>query len=489
MKPRSDNFFGSGSIRLKRHAVSRLGIIGWTLGDCCGSISEDRESPPAVRRKKASKMTPAPRSNILFVVVDDCGYADLSCCGQTDYATPALDRLASEGVRFTQAYANAPLCTNTRVAIITGRYQYRLPLGLVEPLLPAQRSRDGMGIPLGYPTLPELLRGAGYRTALIGKWHLGYLPRYGPLRSGYDEFFGVMGAFTGYYTHNGDNGGLDLYEGETTTDEVGYVTDLLSDRATAYVERAGADDAPWFLSLHYTAPHWPWSAPSVEAAAREREVDNAEWTEGGSPRIYAEMMGILDAGIGRVADAVRRSGRDTLIVFTSDNGGERYSKMWPFVGRKWDLLEGGLRVPQIVWWPGRVAAGLVSSQVTVSMDLTATCLAAAGVTTSPAHPLDGIDLLPLLTEERPAVPRTLFWRLANRQQRAVRRGDWKYLKVREQEYLFDLGWDPRERGNLARKQPALLEELRALWVEWDRSMLPIPPDFVLPPLDLSRMLW
>jgi arylsulfatase A-like enzyme len=155
-------------------------------------------------------MTTDSRPNVLFVVVDDCGYADLSCCGQTDYSTPALDRLASEGVRFTQAYANAPLCTNTRVAIVTGQYQYRFPLGLVEPLLPEHRSQDGMGLPPDFPTMPKLMQGAGYRTALIGKWHLGYLPHYGPLRSGYDEFFGVMGAFTGYYTHRGDHGELDL---------------------------------------------------------------------------------------------------------------------------------------------------------------------------------------------------------------------------------------------------------------------------------------
>lgn len=300
-------------------------------------------------------MTSDSRPNILFVVVDDCGYADLSCCGQSDYSTPALDRLASEGIRFTQAYANAPLCTNTRVAIMTGQYQYRFALGLVEPLLPEQRSQAGMGLPHQFPTMPALMKQAGYRTSLIGKWHLGYLPHYGPLKSGYDEFFGVMGAFTGYYTHSGDDGELDLYEGETTTDEVGYVTDLLSDRAVAHIERDDAGEAPWFLSLHYTAPHWPWSAPSVEAAAREREVDPAEWKEGGSPRIYGEMMGILDAGIGRVMDAVRNSGRETLVIFTSDNGGERYSKMWPFVGRKWDLLEGGLRIPQIIWWPRRAS--------------------------------------------------------------------------------------------------------------------------------------
>lgn len=428
------------------------------------------------------------RPNIVFIVVDDCGYADLGCTGQTGYRTPALDRLAEEGVRFTQAYANAPLCTNTRVALITGRYQYRLPIGLVEPLRPADRDRPAMGIPADLPTLPALLRRAGYRTALIGKWHLGYLPKYGPLKSGYDAFFGIMGGFTGYYTHRGDGGEPDLYEGELPVDKAGYVTDLLSDRAVAYVEAAPAA-APFFLSLHYTAPHWPWSAPSVEAAARERELIRAEITEGGSPRIYGEMMQILDAGIGRVADAVRGCGRDTLVIFTSDNGGERYSNIWPFVGRKFDLLEGGLRVPQIVWWPGHVAAGGLTDQVAITMDLTATCLAAAGVAPAPDYPLDGRDLLPILTAGAPAAGRTLFWRMANRRQRAVRRGDWKYLKVGDREFLFDLGWDPRERGDMAKKRPGLVDELRRLWEDWDRQMLPIPEDLALPFSNLQEMLW
>jgi arylsulfatase A-like enzyme len=182
-------------------------------------------------------VTPATRPNIFFIVVDDCGYADLGCTGQTDYATPALDELASEGVRFTQAYANAPLCTNTRVALITGRYQYRLPIGLVEPLRWSDRDAPEMGIPPGHPTLPVLLRGAGYRTTLIGKWHLGYLPRYSPLKSGYDEFFGIMGGYTGYYTHLGDGGEHDLYEGETPVERQGYVTDMLSERAVALARK------------------------------------------------------------------------------------------------------------------------------------------------------------------------------------------------------------------------------------------------------------
>jgi arylsulfatase A-like enzyme len=436
-------------------------------------------------------MTADTRPNIIFIVVDDCGYADLGCTGQTHYATPALDRMAAEGVRFTQAYANASLCTNTRVALMTGRYQYRCNLGLVEPLRWVQREMPEMGLPPEVPTLPGMLRAAGYATALIGKWHLGYLPRYSPLRSGYDAFFGIMGGFAGYYTHIGDSGERDLFEGETPVEKIGYVTDLISERALAHVRAAQAGAQPYFLSLHYTAPHWPWSAPSNEAEARARELDRNQLVDGGSIRIYAEMMEILDRGIGAVLEAVRAgSGRETLVLFTSDNGGERYSKIWPFVGRKFDLLEGGLRVPQIAWWPGRIAPGWVSDQVTITMDLTATCLEAGGARIDPAWPLDGESLLPHLIAGAPPRERTLYWRMANRAQRALRRGDMKYLKVNAQEFLFDLGFDERERDNLAAKQPGLLAELRAAWEAWDATMLPLK-DFgpVSSPSRMGDMLW
>jgi arylsulfatase A-like enzyme len=300
-----------------------------------------------------------------------------------------------------------------------------------------------------------------------------------------------MGGYTGYYTHRGDGGERDLYEGKTPVERQGYVTDLLSDRAVDFVEAAANAPEPYFLSLHYTAPHWPWSAPSVEAAARRRETDRAEITEGGSTRIYGEMMQILDSGIGRVIAAVQNTAdeRQSFVIFTSDNGGERFSKIWPFVGRKFDLLEGGLRVPQICWWPGRVLAGKATDQVCITMDLTATCLAAAGVAAAPDYPLDGRDLLPVLTGQIPPIERTLYWRMGNRRQRAVRRGDWKYLKVADREFLFDLAYDPRERGNLARKEPVLLDELRALWETWNREMLPVP-DYLTPPMsNLAEMLW
>ena len=277
----------------------------------------------------------------------------------------------------------------------------------------------------------------------------------------------------------------------TPVERAGYVTDILSERAAAWIAAASARPEPYFLSLHYTAPHWPWSAPSVEAAARQREVERTELTEGGSTRIYGEMMQSLDAGIGRVLDAVRqRAGDDnTLVVFTSDNGGERFSKIWPFVGRKFDLLEGGLRVPQICRWPGRIEPGRITDQVSITMDLTATCLAAAGAAPAPGYPLDGVDLLPVLTGRAAEFERTLYWRMRHRHQRAVRRGGWKYLKVVDNEYLFDIEYDPRERGDLSKKQPDLLAELRERWEDWDRDMLPLPADAVVPMSNLSTMLW
>jgi len=434
------------------------------------------------------------RPNILMIVADDLGYADLSCYGHPDYTTGSLDALAQHGVRFTQAYANSCLCTNSRVALITGRWQYRFTLGLAEPLRHADRHRPGMGLPADHPTLPGLLRDAGYSTALIGKWHLGEPPKHGPLKSGYETFFGISGGHAGYFTHRGEGGDPDLYEGEVTVEREGYLTDLLSDRAVEHIDEQADSRRPFFLSLHYTAPHWPWSAPSVEQASREREalvVARRLSTEGGSPKIFAEMVTTMDRGIGRVLDALQRRGlaNGTLVIFTSDNGGERYSNMWPLVGRKRDLLEGGLRVPLIVAWPGRIAEGRVSDQVAISMDLTATCLAAAGVSMPAATPLDGIDLLPQLRGAN-NVERTLYWRMRDPEQRAIRRGPWKYLLIDGKEFLYDLDYDCRERTDFGEHHPQLLAELRAEWEAWSARMLPMPSEAPQGRLiDLAAMRW
>ena len=412
----------------------------------------------------------AARPNILFIMADDLGYADVSSYGARDYTTPNIDRLALEGLRFTQAYSNSANCSPTRTALITGRYQMRLPLGLEEPL--GDTAPPGIGLPPSHPTLPSILKKAGYGTTLIGKWHLGYLPDFSPLKSGYDHFFGIFAGSADYFNH-GSKSPIPLYEQEVPVDRIGYMTNLLGERAVQTVERYARSKEPFLLSLHFTAPHWPWEGPDDEAESK-RINGNIRHFDGGTQKTYAAMVQSLDANIGRVLQALDVNGlaRDTIVIFTSDNGGERFSLTWPFSGMKSELLEGGLRIPAIVRWPGRIPAGTVSEQAMISMDWMPTLLAAAGTAPDPAFPPDGENLLPILAGGAPPHPRKLYWRFKAAQQRALRDGDWKYLKIAGNEFLFDVVKDPRERGNLKERYKDVFERLKVDWEAWSATMLP-----------------
>jgi len=437
------------------------------------SLSTLAVLPAAAALAKAGQGASQP--NILFILADDLGYADLSVYGQADFRTPNLDRLAGQGLRLTQAYSNSAVCSATRFGLITGRYQYRLRGGLEEPIAGAS---DTIGLPPDHPTLPSLLKAAGYRTALIGKWHLGSLPNFGPLKSGYDSFYGNYGGAIDYFTHKpgvGPDVKEDLYEGEVAVHEVGYYTDLLGDRAAAFVRQQNKDK-PFFLSLHYTAPHWPWEGPKDEAVSQQ--IGNIFHYDGGDLATYAKMVVALDASIGRVLKALEQKGlaENTIVIFTSDNGGERFSKTWPFSGQKTELLEGGIRVPAIVRWPLRIKPNQVNEQVAISMDWLPTLLAAAGTAPAASHPPDGKNLLPVLLGELQPQERTLFWRYKANAQRAARAGNWKYLKLNGNEFLFDVTKDQRERANLAYKYPDKLAELKQQWERWNADMLPIGAD-------------
>ncbi|GFZ96197.1 MULTISPECIES: sulfatase family protein [Sphingobium] len=414
------------------------------------------------------------RPNILYIMADDMGHADLGCYGSRNIRTPAIDAMAARGVKFGNAYANSCVCSPTRVALLTGRYQGRFRIGLEEPI--AFNGAE-LSLPRGTRTLPGLLRDLGYTTSLVGKWHMGELPASSPLDHGYDYFFGIASGGTDYFAHatsiNGHEMGK-LFENRTEIDRPGYLTDLLGAKAIDRMQQAARKERPFFISLHFTAPHWPWQGPG-DAAQGSATADPRQM-DGGNVRAYAAMMESMDANVGRVLAELARLGleEDTIVIFTSDNGGERFSDSWPLTGMKGELLEGGIRVPLIVSWPAHLPQGRDSAQVTMSMDALPTLLSAAGGDPDRVEGLDGIDLMPFLRDVDSRTDRTLFWRHRAGDQIAVRSGQWKYLRSYGRDYLFDLSQDERERADRKAAMPGKVAELKAAHAGWLAQMLPYP---------------
>jgi len=310
---------------------------------------------------------------------------------------------------------------------------------------------------------------------LVGKWHMGLLPKFGPLKSGYDHFYGFRGGSLDYYAHTAKNGTTeDFWDEDVPLHKAGYSTDLLGSRAVDAINGYAAAGQPFFISLHFNAPHWPWEAPGDQAESdRLRGKDLVDF-DGGSQETYRRMIAALDVQVGRVLEALAANdiADNTIIVFTSDNGGERFADTWPFTGRKTELLEGGLRIPALISWPGHIPAGRTTDQVAISMDWLPTLLAAAGASPDPMFPPDGMSLLPVLTQNAPPVPRKLFWRYKANWQRAMRDGDDKYLKIRDNTFLFNVTADPMERANLKDRRGDLYDRLVSEWNDWNATMLP-----------------
>ncbi|MBC7866974.1 MAG: sulfatase-like hydrolase/transferase [Gloeobacteraceae cyanobacterium ES-bin-316] len=412
-------------------------------------------------------MAKSQRPNIIYIMTDDMGYADLSGYGGKSFSTPYLDKLASEGVKFVNAYAAGPLCTPTRAAFFTGRYPARTPVGLIEPLTNSRKD-SSFGLTTAYPSVATLLKAAGYQTALIGKWHLGSLPQHSPIINGFDYFFGIHTGAADYISHRGHGVAHDLYENDEFVYPSGYLTDLFAQKATAFLKQS--HKKPFFLALTFTAPHWPWQGPGDKAYA-----DSLDFRKGGSPAIYAAMMKSLDDAIGQIMNALgeQNLAEKTLVIFTNDNGGEKFSDNGGLSNAKSTLWEGGIRVPAFVRWPGKILPA-VTNQVAVTMDWTATILAAAKVKPQKGFALDGLNLLPVLMgSKKKIVERTLYWRTFQRsQQKAIRVGDWKYLQDPQGEYLFNLKEDFGEKVNLKEKEPARFLKLKKMYAEWEKQMLP-----------------
>ncbi|MFF1768641.1 sulfatase [Streptomyces sp. NPDC058249] len=458
------------------------GAVTAVAGTAAAGTAAAAEAAPTERpfQARTTAAGTARRPNLLVILGDDLGWADLSSYGAPHIKTPNLDRLARQGVRFTDAYSGSATCSPTRFSLYTGRYPGRTKGGLAEPI--ANRTQ---GLDPNHPTLASLLKKAGYSTALIGKWHCGWLPDYSPTKSGWDEFFGNHGGVLEYFSKLGQLGDHDLYEGDAEYKDLRYYTTVLTERAVEYVSRD--HDAPWLLNLNFTSPHWPWLAEGdaetgaeiaakIRAAKSQADVTAAlNHYDGGSVAKYTEMVESLDAAVGEVLRALRRSGQEenTLVLFASDNGGERWSYLWPLSGEKFVLQEGGIRVPTIVRWPHRIDPGQVSHEPHFSPDWTATLLELAGARPDPAYPLDGTSLAGYLLRGEKPRERDLFWRL--RANRALRRGDWKYYQdASGKDHLFNLAADAREQADLAPDEPELLAELKGSWEEIAGGLLPYP---------------
>lgn len=410
------------------------------------------------------------RPNIIFILTDDMGYGDLSSYGRKDYRTPNLDKLASQGVKFINAYSAGAVCTPTRTALITGRYPARTPVGLMEPLTPTKRD-SAFGLTTEYPSIATLLKESGYETALIGKWHLGFLSQHSPVKNGFDYFFGFHSGAADYISHKGGGGRHDLYENDTLVYPEGYLTDLFSQKAVDFIKKK--HNKPFFLTITYNAPHWPWQGPHDKAYG-----DSVNFRNGGSPTVYAAMMKSLDDGIGFIMKTLddEQLSNQTIVIFTNDNGGERYSDNGGLTNAKGSLWEGGIRVPAFVKWPGNIKAGIVIQQVVITMDWSATILSAGGAKAHKDFPLDGIDLMPMLTGKQKNTDRTIHWRTYQRnKQKAIRSGDWKYVQDEKGEYLFNLIADPAEKNDLKSQQQAIFNRLKKDYLIWEKTLLqPIP---------------
>ena len=426
------------------------------------------------------------RPNIVMILADDLGYGDLACYGRQDIQTPVLDRLAREGVRFTAYYANGPECTPTRTALLTGRYQQRcvglecaIGTGNVgrydEAVVLADR--HNLGLPTQRQTIVRLLKDAGYGTAIVGKWHLGYEPKFAPNRHGFDYALYCLGGGMDYFHHvePPPSGMKVLYRNGEQIDQHGYFTDMVSDEAVKYIQRQ--TDKPFFLYVPYTAPHSPFQGPDDDQPEPLPD-DSVLWNQSNAPPgVYVAMIESMDRGIGRILASIDKQGlrETTLVIFASDNGGTRSARNAPFSGYKGSTYEGGVRVPAMARWPGKIPAGTVSDQACITFDLSASIVKAAGVSPAEDQPFDGIDILGHVAAKKPDAPRTLYWRKPRGETlwKGVRDGSLKYVSERkgerERDALYDLAQDAAEEHNLKDTRPGEFRRLKALYDAWEHE--------------------
>jgi arylsulfatase A-like enzyme len=424
-----------------------------------------------------ARAAPRTRPNVIVIVADDLGYADVGAQGiSKDVRTPNIDALMASGTRFTSGYVSCPVCSPTRAGLLTGRYQQRFG----HEFNPGGAAPASFGLRLDQATLAQALKDAGYNTGAIGKWHEGNRPPYHPLSRGFDEYFGFLGGAHVYWNGRGGPGGRGaggqnaILRGRDPSPENEYLTDAFAREAITFIQRHHSDARPFFLYLAFNAVHAPMQPPPQKYLDRFKDAPGSD-----KRHTYLAMLSALDDAVGAVTKSLRDAQLEgsTLIFFVSDNGGptrQTTSSNTPLRGFKGDVWEGGIRVPFAISWPGHVQSGKTCDQPVIALDIFPTaCAAAAGAMVPADRPMDGVNLLPLLTGEKTEPPHAaLYWRFG--EQAAVRQGDWKLVRpgVGETAQLFNLASDISESRNLATQQPEKLKQLIAALDAWNAQLEP-----------------
>lgn len=403
------------------------------------------------------------RPNIILIMADDLGYGDISCFGSDYIKTPVIDNMAAEGIKFTDYHSNGAVCSPTRAAVMSGNYQQRAG---IEGVIYAALDKRIYGISDSIKTLPEYLREAGYSTGAFGKWHLGYKPEYNPTKHGFDEFYGYVSGNVDYISHRDGIGLFDWWHNTDTCYEKGYVTDLITNHAIEFMEKN--KDKPFFIYLPHEAPHYPYQSRGDKAVRLPglKLPDQGSRTD--KKQVYKEMVEIMDENIGKVFQKLRELNlyENTFVLFCSDNGATKMGSNGNLSGFKGSLWEGGHRVPAIAWYPKKIKAGTQTNSTILSMDILPTLQSVAGI--SEKGNFDGKDFSNVMFLHSKIDERPVFWRYRN--QWAVRKGEWKYLKIKEKEYLFNLKDDIEEKQNLIAVKPSKEKELKNFMKEWEREM-------------------
>lgn len=403
------------------------------------------------------------RPNIIVILADDLGYGDIGSYGSSIHQTPVLDKMAAEGISFMDYYSNGPVSTPTRAALITGNYQQRAGLEGVIYVAIDQRSK---GMSDSEKTMAEFFSEAGYNTGIFGKWHLGFRKEHNPTFFGFDKFVGFKSGNVDYISHHDNLGLHDWWHNLTRVYEEGYLTDLITDHALDFMERNR--DEPFFIYITHLAPHTPYQGRDDKADRYPGEKFSYYGSRSDRHEAYKEMVEIMDENIGRVFEKLKELGLEynTFVFFCSDNGANEYGSNGNLNGFKTTLWEGGIRVPAIGWYPKKIQSGIISNSQVISMDILPTILSIAKIETS--YQFDGHDFSEVMFSQKELEERPFFWRY--RGQWAVRKGYWKYLRIKDEEYLFNLKDDIQESNNLIDDHPDKMLELKKYLAEWEDEM-------------------